>query len=124
MTIKSEDKKDKKKVCETVKNFFKEHSDWLKYVLTIFALFGFVFVFVYGVINLIKQPSTLDEEALAKALVRADYPDVLCMSTKGAFRTYESGTYNIGIKEPGWNIWVEPYKKGVGAFHLAKCEIK
>ena len=123
MTIKSETEEPKQKWCIRFKDYMDDKWGFI-------GLFVFIFIVIYGAVVLItsltdKLPVNYgQEEALAKALVRADYPDVLCMSTKGAFRTYESKTYKIGIKEPGWNIWVEPYNKGVGAFHLAKCEIK
>jgi len=123
MTIKSETEEPKQKLCIRFKKYMEDK--W-----GVIGLFTVIFIVIYGAVLLINSLTTKlpvnygQEETLAKNLVRADYPVVLCMSTKGAFRTYKSGTYKIGIKEPGWNIWIEPYNNGVGAFHLAKCEVK
>jgi len=124
MTIKSEDKKIKRVWCKKVKQYLEDN--WGGIGLVVVGILTFVIV-LNLILNFTNKPtaSNMTEEELAKVLVRANYPDVLCMAThSGAFRTYKTGTYKIGIREDvGWNIWVEPHESA-NAFHLAKCEVK
>ena len=83
--------------------------------------------FIYAVKKVESIQSTAANtdvyEQLAKSIVRADYPDILCMSDSGAFRIYKVGTYKLGITVNGWNIWTGDCTPGT-TFHLSKCEIK
>ncbi len=123
MTIKSEDNKIKK-IYMKLKNSV--HYDGQTMFLLMCTLFIIVVIYfsLIGLSTSRTTASNFTSEQFAKVLVRGEYPDVLCMATNsGAFRTYKSGTYKIGITDNGWNIWVEPHSNG-SAFHLDKCEVK
>ncbi len=123
MTIKSEDKKIKRVWCKKVKQYLEDNWGGIGLVVVGIIILGLIINFAVNYTSATDESEAYGKK-LAKQIVRADYPDVLCMATNsGTFRTYKAGTYKMGITKNGWNIWLAPHTSA-SAFHLVKCEIK
>ncbi|RLC47056.1 MAG: hypothetical protein DRH57_04810 [Candidatus Cloacimonadota bacterium] len=120
MTIKSEEDK---KWCNRTKQWFKKYAEDIGAYFMAALIVGLL-IWMFGA--LFGWLTSDSGKALAKHLVKKDYPAVMCLSGNGQFRIYEANTYTVHKHEVnGWNIyWTKQGSTDSSAFHLGKCEIK
>jgi len=122
MTIKSEEDSEQR-WCKKTKRWFKRHAEDFGAVFVVGLFLGLM---SWGINTIFNWGTSNTGQELAKALVRKDYPAVMCLSNNGQFRVYDTATYTVyRHKDNGWNIyWTKKGPTDSASFHLGKCEIK